>query len=198
MKRLKVGLIMALLGVSSLGYANDVYVEQSGNSSTIDIVQQGIGNFVGDSTDSIYIGGGSNTVSIEQIGDNNILAMVMNGSAAQATLSYTGSDNTVTINCGTTTSAGCSGSSITHTVIGDTNTITQNLGAGANHTSSITVTGDTNTITHTSTATGTTSMNLTLTGNLNTVGVTQSGMTTQGVNINASGNSNTISVTQSN
>lgn len=198
MKRLKAVAMVGLLGISALSYANDVYIQQAGNSSTINITQQGIGNNIGSSITSIYIGGGSNAVTIDQIGDNNALAMVINGSAAASTLSYTGSDNTITIDCGTTVSAGCSSSTINHTVLGDTNTITQNLGGGANHTSNITITGDSNTVTHTSTATGTTVMNATITGNLNGLTVTQSGMTAQSVVINATGNSNTIAVTQSN
>lgn len=197
MKLKAIAFIMAVLAVN-LVYANDVYVEQSGSSSTIAITQQGTGNNVGDNVDSIYIGSGSNTVTIDQIGDNNALAMVVNGSSADVVVSTTGSGNTQTINCGTASSAGCSASTITQTVNGDDNIITQNLGAGANHTSNITVTGDTNTITHTSTATGTTTMNATISGNLNTVGVTQSGMTTQNVSINSTGNSNTITVNQSN
>lgn len=192
-----IAFVMALLGIG-YAHANDIYIEQAGNSSTIDITQQGIGNQIGNSTDSIYIGGGSNSLTIEQIGDSNILAMVVNGSAASGVLSYTGSDNTVTLDCGTTVSAGCSGATINHTVVGDTNTITQNLGAGANHTTNLTVTGDNNTVTHTSTATGTTVMNATITGDSNALAVTQSGMTTQTVILNATGNSNTISVTQSN
>ena len=69
MGKLKAIFIMGVLGVSSLSYANDIYVEQVGSSSTITITQQGTGNTVGNSTDSIYIGSGSNTVSIDQIGD---------------------------------------------------------------------------------------------------------------------------------
>jgi hypothetical protein len=198
MKGLKAVAMISLLGVSSFGYANDIYIEQVGSSSTITITQQGVGNTVGNNIDSIYIGSGSNTVAIDQIGDNNILAMVVNGSSADTTVFTTGSGNTQTINCGTTVSAGCSGSTITQTITGDDNTITQNLGSGANHTSNITVTGDTNNVTHTSTAVGTTTMNATISGNTNTVGVTQSGMTVQNVNINSTGNSNTISITQSN
>jgi hypothetical protein len=179
-------------------HANDVYVEQVGSSSTVTITQEGTGNKAGDSTNELYIGSGSNVVTIDQIGDSNILAMVVNGASADVTVNTTGSGNQQTINCGTTSSAGCSGSTITQTVDGDDNTITQNLGAGANHISNITVTGSDNIVTHTSTATGTTTMNATITGSTNTVGVTQSGMTTQNVTINSTGNSNTITVNQSN
>jgi hypothetical protein len=197
MKLKAIALIMAMLGVN-LVYANDVYVEQVGSGSTINITQQGTGNEAGNNTDSLYIGNGSNTVTIDQIGDSNILAMVVNGSATDVTVNTTGSGNTQTIGCGTTSSAGCSGSTITQTVTGDDNIITQDLGSGANHISNITVAGDTNTITHTSTASGATTMNATISGNLNTVGVTQSGMTTQNVTINSTGNSNSITVNQSN
>jgi hypothetical protein len=135
-------------------------------------------------------------VNIDQIGSNNQLDMVVNGSGTDVTVSTTGSNNVQEITCGTTTSAGCSGSTITQTIAGDDNTVTQNLGTGANHTSNISITGDTNTVTHTSTATGTTSADITVTGNTNTVGVTQSGMLNQSVVVNSSGNSNNISIIQ--
>lgn len=197
MKLKAIALVMAILGFN-YAVANDVYVEQVGSSSTVTITQEGTGNQAGNSTDSLFIGSGSNVVTIDQIGDNNILEMVVNGSSADVTVNTTGSGNQQIINCGTTSSAGCSGSTITQTVDGDDNIITQNLGAGANHTSNITATGSDNIITHTSTATGTTTMNMTVTGSTNTVDVTQSGMTTQNVTINSTGNSNTITVNQSN
>jgi hypothetical protein len=144
----------------------------------------------------VYIGSGSNTVNIDQIGANNTLDMVVNGASTDVTVSTTGSDNAQEIQCGTTGSASCSGSTITQTITGDDNTVKQLLGAGANHTSNITVTGDTNTVFHTSTATGTTSADITVTGNTNTVSVTQSGMLNHSVTVNSSGNLNNISITQ--
>jgi hypothetical protein len=185
--------VMLSVGVQ----ANEVYVEQVGSSSTINITQDGTDNRIGDVGAPAYIGSGSNTVTIDQIGSNNILDMVVNGAGTDVTVSTTGSDNTKTINCGTTQSAGCSGSTITTTVNGDNNTTTQNLGAGANHTSTISITGDTNTVTHTSTATGTTSADITVTGNTNTVSVTQSGMLNKSVVVTSTGNSNNIAITQS-
>jgi hypothetical protein len=197
MKTKVIAFMMAILGVCHV-YANDVYIEQVGSSSTINITQEGTGNEVGNSTTDAYIGSGSNVVNIDQVGDSNILEMVVNGSSTDVTVNTQGSGNEQVINCGTTSSAGCSGSNITQTVTGDDNIVTQNLGAGANHTSNITITGDTNTVTHTSSATGTTTVNATITGDLNAVSVTQSGMTTQNVTINSTGNSNTINVNQSN
>lgn len=197
---MKIKALVLIMTVTWLNvvYANDVYVEQVGSSSDVTITQQGTGNEAGNNVDSLYIGSGSNTVTIDQIGDNNTLGMIVNGSSTDVTVATTGSSNIQRIDCGTIVSTSCAGSVITQTITGDSNTITQDLGGGANHTSNITVVGDTNTITHTSTATGTTSMNATVTGNLNAVSVTQSGMTTQNVNINSTGNSNSITVNQSN
>ncbi len=197
MKRtiLIVAMMLASLGVA----ANEVYVEQVGDSSTITVTQDGTGNKVGDSGvgNEAFVGGGSNTVTIDQIGSNNTLAMVVNGAAASVIVDVTGSGNENNINCGTTQSAGCSSSTIKQVISGDDNIITQNLGTGANHYSEINVTGDTNTVTHTSTNSGASTVNITATGDSNTIGVTQSGLTAKTVAVNTTGNSNTVSITQS-
>jgi trimeric autotransporter adhesin len=197
MKRtiLIVAMMLASLGVT----ANEVYVEQVGDSSTLTITQDGTGNKVGDSGagNEAFVGGGSNTVTIDQIGSNNTLAMTVNGAAASVIVDVTGSGNESTINCGTTQSAGCSSSTIKQVIAGDDNVVTQNLGTGANHYSEINITGDTNTVTHTSTNSGASTVNITATGDLNTIGVTQSGLTAKTVSVNTTGNSNTVSITQS-
>jgi hypothetical protein len=191
-------IIMFAMLFSITAIANDIYVEQSGDGSTVDILQDGTGNTIGDSITPAYIGGGANTVNIQQIGSSNSLEAVVNGAATDTTVTTNGSNNVQSITCGTAQSGSCSGSVITQTVTGDTNTITQALGAGANHTSNINVTGDANTVTHTSTATGTTSANITVSGSTNTIGVTQAGMTTQSVTVDSTGNSNAITINQHN
>jgi hypothetical protein len=189
--------VVFTLGAYNTVWANEVYIEQIGNNSTVTITQEGADNRIGTTLNPAYIGSGSNTVIIDQIGSTNTLDMVVNGAGTDVTVSTTGSNNVQEINCGTTGSAGCSGSTITQTIAGDTNTVTQNLGDGANHTSNITVTGDTNAVTHTSTATGTTSADITVLGNTNTVGVTQSGMLNHSVVVNSTGDLNTINIVQS-
>ena len=197
MKRtiLIVAMMLASLGVT----ANEVYIEQVGDSSTITVTQDGTGNKVGDSGtgNEAFIGGGSNTVTIDQVGSNNTLAMTVNGASASVVVDVTGSGNESTINCGTTQSAGCSSSTIKQVISGDDNIVTQNLGTGANHYSEINITGSTNAVTHTSTNSGASTVNITATGDLNTIGVTQSGLTAKTVSVNTTGNSNTVSITQS-
>ena len=189
--------LMATLFVAAPSFASDIYIEQVGDGATVTILQQGIGNTIGDNVDSAFIGGNATQVTIDQIGSNNTLAMVVNGASAQVTVTTTGDNNTQTISCGTTGSASCSGSTLTQIITGDGNTVSQLLGAGANHTSTITVTGDTNTVTHTSTNTGLTNANITVNGDSNTVGVTQSGITAKSVAVSTSGTGNTVSITQS-
>jgi predicted homoserine dehydrogenase-like protein len=189
--------ILAMSGMSLPGIANEVYIEQVGSSSTIAVTQDGSDNRVGSSLTPSYIGSGSNTVTIDQIGANNELDLVVNGAGTDVIVDITGSTNISTINCGTTQSAGCSGSFIKQAVTGDSNTITQNLGGGANHTSEITIAGSDNIVSHTSTATGTTSADITVTGDTNTVAVTQSGMLNKNVVVNSTGSLNNISITQS-
>jgi len=191
-------LIALLCVISSSVYANDVYIEQVGDSSTITITQDGSGNKVGDALNAAYIGSGSNVVTIDQIGSNNELNLVVNGASTNVVIDTTGSGNIQTVNCGTTSSAGCSGSTIKQVVSGDDNTITQNLGAGANHYSEINVIGSSNAITHTSTNTGVTSAIITATGDTNTIGVTQSGTLPQSITVNSTGNLNNITINQSN
>ena len=191
-------LIALLCVISSLVYANDVYIEQVGDSSTITITQDGSGNKVGDALNAAYIGSGSNVVTIDQIGSNNELNLVVNGASTNVVIDTTGSGNIQTVNCGTTSSAGCSGSTIKQVVSGDDNTITQNLGAGANHYSEINVIGSSNAITHTSSNTGVTSAIITATGDTNTIGVTQSGTLPQSITVNSTGNLNNITINQSN
>jgi len=189
--------IMIMLGLTATVHANEIYIEQVGSGSTVTITQEGADNRVGTSQNPAYIGSGSNTVIIDQIGSNNTLDMVVNGTATDVTVSTTGNNNIQEILCGTTNSAGCSGSVITQTINGDNNDVKQNLGAGANHTSTITVTGDLNNITHISTATGTTVADITVSGNTNTVAVTQSGMLNHSVVVNSTGNLNNINIVQS-
>jgi trimeric autotransporter adhesin len=192
-------ILMTVATLSSGVLANEIYIEQVGDNSTIAITQDGTGNKVGDTGvgNEAFIGGGSNAVTIDQIGSNNTLAMVVNGAAASVIVDVTGSGNESTINCGTIQSAGCSGSTIKQVISGDDNVVTQNLGTGANHYSEINITGSTNTVTHTSTNSGASTVNITASGDLNTIGVTQSGLTAKTVSVNTSGNSNTVSITQS-
>ena len=194
MKKIAFIIMLIMLGIVN---AAEIYVEQAGSSSTVNINQEGIGNIVGDSLNPLYIGGGSNNVDIDQIGDNNNLQGVVNGAGTSTQVTTNGSGNIQNINCGTTSSAGCSASVIKQIVTGSDNTVTQDLGTGANHNSQITISGNDNSVTHTSTNAGASTVDVSVTGNQNTVGVTQSGLTAKTVSVTSTGNSNNITINQS-
>jgi hypothetical protein len=189
---------LAMFCSSTMAGANEVYIEQVGDNSAITITQDGSSNRIGTALAPAYIGSGSNTVTIDQVGSGNELDMIVNGAATDVVVDVLGSNNISTIDCGTTASASCNGSFIKQAIAGDDNIVTQNLGGGANHTSEITIAGSTNTVTHTSTNTGITSANITVTGDTNTIGVTQSGTTAKSVTVNSTGNNNNISINQTN
>ena len=191
--------LMAVLGLNIVK-ANELYLDQSGDSATIDIIQDGSDNRIGTLLNPVIIYGDSVAATITQQGSNNELDMVVNGSAAAVTLSTVGSTNIQSVTCGTSSSAGCSGATITTTIQGDNNTVTQSLGSGGNQRSVVSITGDYTNITHS--ATGGSHQadinvnSLATSGAPNNISVTQSGAVMQQSTVNASGSGITLNITQ--
>ena len=194
---------MGMMALSHAQAANEIYIEQVGDNATVTLKQAGNNNTIGDALAPAFIGGGQNTVYIEQSGSGNQLAMLVNGAGTNVTSIVTGDSNQQTITCGTSISASCSGSAITHTITGDNNDIKSVLGTnGGAHTSNITVLGDYNHVTHNSSGSGANSATINVSGSgsgatPNAITVSQSGMNTQSATVNASGNNLNISIIQS-
>jgi len=194
---LKGTLILASLLVGIAG-ANELYMEQSGDNSTITITQDGASNLIGTQLNPATIGGGSNTVTIDQIGSGNELYFTVNGASTSMVVNVLGSNNISNIICGSGASASCSGSTIWQNITGDGNQVTQTLGTGANQQSKISVIGDTNTVMHASTNSGAVSMQYNVVGDLNNISVTTSGTTAKTLNATTTGSSNTVTIIQTN
>ena len=194
---------LGMMAVSHVQASNEIYIEQVGDNATITLKQAGSNNTIGDALAPAFIGGGQNTVFIEQSGSSNQLAMLVNGAGTNVTSIVTGDSNQQTITCGTSVSASCSGSAITHTITGDSNDVKSLLGTnGGAHTSNITVLGDYNHVTHTSSGSGANSATINVTGSgssgiPNAISVSQSGINTHSATVNASGNNLNISIIQS-
>lgn len=194
---------LGMMAVLHAQAANEIYIEQVGDGATITLKQAGSNNTIGDAIAPAFIGGGQNTVYIEQSGSSNQLAMLVNGASTNVTSVVTGDNNQQTITCGTSISASCSGSAITHTITGDNNDVKSILGTnGGAHTSNITVLGDYNHVTHSSSGSGANSATINVTGSgtgatPNAITVSQSGMNTHSATVNASGNNLNISIIQS-
>jgi hypothetical protein len=198
--------------LSSGAWANDVYVEQIGDNSTVSITQTGAGNMVngnlaglGNSDDPALIRGDLNDVTINQLGSGNILSLILNnennGTGATVVLSADGSSNTQNVSCGTALSSSCNASIIRSEIIGSNNNTVQTLSGGAIK-STIAINGSWNNVTHTASGAGFHSGEITVSGSgsngaANAVTLTQSGAMTKNAVISSNGSNNNVIVIQS-
>ena len=198
--------------LSSGAWANDVYVEQIGDNSTVSITQTGAGNLVngnvdgtGNTDDAALIRGDLNDVTINQIGASNTISMIINnesnGTGSTVVISADGSNNNQTIGCGTALSSDCNASTIRSEIIGNNNNAVQTLSGGVVQ-SKIAITGDYNDVTHTASGVGQHSGEITVSGSgvsgaANAVTLTQSGAMTKNAVITSNGSNNNVIVIQS-
>ena len=90
--------VMALMSVSAMA-ANKIYVTQSGASLVFDVLQDGDGNMIGNSTTSSEVNGSASNFNIDQVGDSNIITFDINGDNFVGTWSTTGNSNNIDFNC---------------------------------------------------------------------------------------------------
>lgn len=200
-------------GMVSMGaWANDVYVEQIGDNSSVSITQTGAGNLVngnvgglGAADDAAIIRGDLNTVTINQIGASNTLSLILNnesnGTGATVVVSADGSNNNQTIGCGTALSSSCNASVIRSEITGNNNNTVQTLSGGVVQ-SKIAINGNYNNVTHTASGVGLHSGEITVSGSgtsgvANAVTLTQSGAFAKNAVITSNGSNNNLIVTQS-
>ena len=172
---------LSMMALSHVQASNEIYIEQVGDGTTVTLKQAGSNNTIGTALAPAFIGGGQNVVYIEQSGSNNQLAKLVNGAGTTVTSTVIGDSNQQTITCGTSVSASCSGSAITHTVTGDNNDVKSLLGTnGGAHTSNITVQGNYNNVTHNSSGSGANSATINVNGS-------GSGATPNAISVSQSG-----------
>ena len=198
--------------VSSGAFANDVYMEQVGDNTTVSITQSGAGNVVngnvgdtGNTDDAAIIRGDLNNVTISQIGASNTLSLIINnetsGTGSTVVVSADGSNNNQTIGCGTALSSDCNASVIRSEISGNSNNTVQMLTGGVLQ-SKISVNGNFNNVTHTATGVGQHTADITVSGSgtsqlANAVTLTQSGASAKNAVITSNGSNNNIVVNQS-
>jgi hypothetical protein len=94
-KKILLILTMCILTEQVYAQDNQVYIDQTGDNLTLDILQEGYGNKVGSLNNAIgnaYLNGATNTVSLQQRGNNNLLGLWTSGSN-QITDGYVEGDN---------------------------------------------------------------------------------------------------------
>ena len=90
--------VMCLM-MFSPALANDIYVTQSGATLTLDVLQDGQNNTIGNSTTASTVTGATSNFNIDQVGDSNVLTFDINGNSYTGTFSTTGNSNNIDFNC---------------------------------------------------------------------------------------------------
>lgn len=143
-------LMLSMLLFLSPTYANDIYIQQSGDGLDLDIVQDGQDNVIGTSGTNMTIQGDDMTFSITQTGSYNTIAATIKGDTYVGTWAFTGDTNAVDLQCSSSASGSCDTVTLNITTTGDDNTFDFDIGgtaSGDSSTISFTITGDNNILT---------------------------------------------------
>jgi len=135
--------------MASAVFANEIYVDQIGDSLDLDITQDGTDNVAGTSEEPMILNGDDMTFDIDQIGDNNVISAVINGNTYTGTIDLTGNNNNVDLACDSGDAATCETVTADITVNGDDTDIDLRIGETAdasNLVATFTVDGDANVI----------------------------------------------------
>lgn len=120
MKKIYTGLTVLLLSsFVNFASANDIYIEQVGDTLDLDIVQDGTGNKIGDAVTGVDLDGASMTFSISQVGNTNIVSALIKGASYTGTWDVNGSGNDIDFKCSSTSAGNCEDVTATIDIDGD-------------------------------------------------------------------------------
>ena len=128
--------VIMLLMMTSLSYANDIYVTQSGASLDLDITQDGENNTVGNSTTASTSTGATTILNIDQIGNSNVITYQINGATYTGVINLVGNSNNVDLNCDSTAgNSSCGSANAVINFTGNSNDIDLDIGQTSSATS---------------------------------------------------------------
>ena len=87
-----------MMSVSSMA-TNKIYVTQAGASLVFDVLQDGDGNMIGNSTTASTASGSATNFNIDQVGGSNIITFDIEGDSFTGVWSTTGNSNNIDFNC---------------------------------------------------------------------------------------------------
>jgi len=126
-------LVMFLMMFITPVMANDIYVTQSGATLTLDVLQDGQNNTIGNSTTASSVIGATSNFNIDQIGDSNVITFDINGANYTGVLSTTGNSNNIDFNCDSGGSnSSCATVSASIVWVGSSNDLDIDVGETAN------------------------------------------------------------------
>jgi len=145
MKTITTIMMLYLTALIGSVFANDIYIDQVGDTLDLDIVQDGTNNVIGTSQTDVTLEGANMTFSITQTGNSNTIAAVIKGTTYTGTWAFTGNSNTVDLKCSSNSTGNCDTVTLNVSATGDSNTFDFDIGESAsadNSTVSFTLTGD--------------------------------------------------------
>ena len=210
--KISLALLVSLLGATA-AWASDVYIDQAGSTTTIDITQSGSGNTIGSSGTASTIIGDNSNIDLVQTGSNNAADIETATGASGTIINYsaTGGSNVLDVDI-----SAASDTTLTTAITGDSNevtlcgTIATNAGAAVSATcgtevsantttTNLAITGDSNKVAVGADAAGAVN-NITLGANtvsdFNVVNLSQGGTDTPVVTVNVDGSTNAVNITQ--
>lgn len=140
-------LLVSMLLYLTPSFANDIYIQQSGDGLDLDITQDGADNVIGTSSTGVDLTGDDMTFAITQTGSYNTIAATIKGDTYTGTWQFTGDTNAVDLLCSSAAAGNCDTVTLNITTTGDDNTYDFDIGESADadsSTISFTVTGDNN------------------------------------------------------
>jgi hypothetical protein len=123
--------IAAFLIFVSPVFANDIYIQQSGNTLDLDITQDGQNNVAGTSSAGIVLQGNTMTFNIDQVGNSNVVSATIKGVTYTGNIDLTGDSNDVALLCSSASTGNCDTVSMSIDVTGSSADINVNIGEGA-------------------------------------------------------------------
>jgi hypothetical protein len=110
-------------------FANDIYVTQSGASLTLDVLQDGQNNTIGNSTTASTSTGASTNLNIYHVGNSNVITYQINGASYTGVINLQGNSNNVDLNCDSTgNNSSCGTANAVINFTGNSNDIDLDIG----------------------------------------------------------------------
>ena len=102
-----IALVLTSIFTVTPALANDIYIEQVGDTLDLAITQDGQNNVIGTSTTDGNLDGDSMTFAITQTGSTNSIIADIQGNTYTGAWVFTGDSNTVDLSCDSTSGTNC-------------------------------------------------------------------------------------------
>jgi len=123
-----IAFIVAIFLLTCQCFANDIYIQQVGDTLDLDIVQDGQNNVIGTTGQDVVLTGANMTFNITQTGNTNTIAAQILGSTYTGTWVFTGSSNTVDLKCSSSATGDCDNVTLNIAGTGSTQDYTIKIG----------------------------------------------------------------------